>query len=266
MKKFLLAWLFIFALPFSAHAHALWVNLTDWSPVAKKDGLAFTRMYIGWGHHYPVDGLTDRNTFAGLTLLRPDGQKEDISLESEGISSAAIHAQKEGLYLVSAIRKHSVNTTYRENGQLKKSKGPKSQFKNVVQSIYSQQFATALFRVGNKETSLTPPRNGNTLELLPLADPYADQVNYMGKEFPVQLLLDGKPLPYTQVTATHAGFSSGDAMAQRVLTDARGIAHIRITHWGPWLLKAKVERPAQGKILALADTEVYYTSLTFEIN
>lgn len=266
MKKTLLAGLLVLTFPFSAYAHALWVNLTDWTPNTKKDGLAFTRMYIGWGHHYPVDGLTDRNTFSSLTLIHPDTHQENISLESEGISSAAIHVQKEGTYLVSAIRKPSVNTTYLENGKPKKAKAPKSQFNHVIESIYSQQFATSLFHVGKRDHGSMPPRVGNTLELVPLADPYAAQTNYLGKKFPVQLLLDGKPVPYTQVTATHAGFSSGDDMSQRILTDAQGVAHIRITNWGPWLLKARAERPAQGEALAVADTEVYYTSLTFEIN
>lgn len=249
------------ALPGTANAHALWLNLTAWQSAPRTDG-AVTRAYVGWGHHYPVDGLTDRATFTQLTLRRPDGTTVPFALETEGISSASFREQAEGLYTLGAVRHSSINTTYREDGVLHKAKAPKSDFADVVSSVYSQQFTTALWQVGRAKAQ-TPRPVGHMLELVPLVNPYTD-ARY-GQTIPVQLLWDGKPVPATQITAVHAGFSTGDDMSQRILTDRRGIAHLRIDAWGAWLLKARVERPAQGDIAALANTEVYYTSLTFAV-
>lgn len=251
------------ALPMAASAHALWVNLTDWTPPLRGTQ-AKTRMYVGWGHHYPVDGLTGRATFESLTLITPGGIPESFDLDGEGISTAALTPDRAGLYTVAIVRHPSINTTYLENGKQKKAKAPKTEFAQVVKSIYSQQFATAYFAVGDAQNDAPQPA-GNLLELVPLANPY-DGVNRYGGLFPVQLLLAGKPVPITQVTATYAGYSTGDEMASRALTNADGVAYIRLSHWGPWLFKARVERPAQGDIAKVADTEVYYTSLTFAIN
>ncbi len=252
-------------LPISANAHALWLNLTDWNPAIKANGKAQTRMYVGWGHKYPVDGLTNRDTFESLTLITPQGIPETFEIEAEGISTTKFTPNRPGRYALSVVRHPSINTTYIENGMEKKAKLPKTKFADVVSSIYSQQFATSYFYVGDKVAATKFKPVGNTLELVPLTDPYAAGTNLVGGTFAVQLLLEGKPVPYTQVTATYAGYSAGDDMAARALTNADGIAEIRISHWGPWLFKARAERPASGDIAKVANTEVYYTSLTFEI-
>ena len=244
-----------------ADAHALWVNLTSWQSAMRTDG-AMTRAYFGWGHNYPVDGLTDRSTFTNLNIYRQDGSSVPFQLESEGISSATLREGRPGLYTVAAVRHSSINTTYRQDGKLHKAKGPKTKYPDVVSSVYSQQFATAIWGVG-PQTSQAPRAVGHTLELIPLVNPYTDA--HYGCTLPVQLLWEGRPVPATQITAVHAGFSTGDDMSQRILTDRNGIAHLRLDAWGAWLLKARVERPAQGKIAAQADTEVYYTSLTFAL-
>ena len=56
-----------------------------------------------------------------------------------------------------------------------------------------------------------------------------------------------------------------DTLLQEMTSDKDGIAYVRITHWGEWLLKAKAERPASEKFAKIADKEVYYTTVTFEI-
>lgn len=252
-------------IPMVTNAHSIWINMSNWNPAIGEENKAWTRMYIGWGHRFPVDGVTNRKTFDFINLVKPDGNKEKVELDYEGISTAEITPSKEGAYILSLTRRPSVYNTYRENGQIKRGYGNRSDFPNVIESLRTQQFSTSHFRVGKRVHDYTPKRAGNVLELVPLADPYALGKNYVGDLLPVQLLLDGKPVPYTEVTATYAGFSSTDAMAQRLLTDKNGIAYVRIVHWGEWLLKGKAERPATGELAKVADKEVYYTTLTFEI-
>ena len=70
-------------------------------------------------------------------------------------------------------RKPSVYNTYRENGQIKRGYGNRSDFPNVIDSLRTQQFSTAHFRVGRRVSGYKPQPAGNVLELLPLEDPYA---------------------------------------------------------------------------------------------
>ncbi len=269
-KKILIAALFMSLTTTSlTDAHSLWVSMTDWNPAAKenpKTGLkeASTRMYIGWGHKFPVDSLTKTDQFASLTLISPSHVKTAIHIESEGISTSELKGTQSGPYVFSILRKPSINTSYMESGKLKRGKGPKTDFTNVVESIYSQQMATSHFHVGN-EPFTSPLQAENILEIIPIKNPYDKDANYIGTLFPVKVIFDGKPLAYTHVAAAYTGFSSDDSMSQRVLTDANGIAHIRVTHWGPWIIKVKAERKATEKIAPLADKEVYYASTMFEI-
>lgn len=247
----------------SAQAHSLWVNMTHWkTPVmAEKPS---TRMYVGWGHTFPVNDVTDASQFESCTLLLPNGTKEALSFDYTGISTAPIRTKAAGEYVISLVRKPSIYSFYRDGGVEKKSYEPREKIANRTRTVRSQQCATAHFFAGTANQE-APMRVGNALELVPLENPYQAGKNYIGVELPVQLLLDGKPVPYQEVTATYAGFSSGDSMAQRLLTDKNGIAHLRVTHWGQWLLKAKAERPAVGENAKLVDTEVYYTTVTFAI-
>lgn len=253
----------LLASPSSVGAHALWINMTDWTPVIKEKQ-AKTRLYVGWGHHYPVDGITRPGDFASLSLITPGGMPETFSFDHDGISTAQLTPDRPGLYTVSIVRHPSWNTIHLQNGKEIKEKGPKTAFRNVVKSIYSQQFATSYFAVGDTRHDPIPTPVGNRLELVPLVNPYDGTVCSGGK-LPIQLRLDGKPLPYTTITATYAGYRSDNEMAIHTLTDANGVAHIRISHPGPWLFKARAERAAQGEIAKSATHEVYYTSLTLRI-
>ena len=251
------------AFPLQAGAHSLWVNMTHWKTPVQAEKPS-TRMYIGWGHAFPVDSLTKAEDFESCTLILPNGKREALAFEHEGISTAPILTNASGEYMISLVRKPSVYTYYMEDCVEKKTKAARDTVKNPLRAVRSQQCATAHFFAGNGAAG-KPMRAGNTLELVPLENPYQTGKNYFGAELPVRLLLDGSPVPYQEVTATYAGFSTGDAMAQRLLTDRDGIAHLRVTHWGVWLLKAKAERKAEGAAAKSADTEVYYTTLTFEI-
>ncbi len=246
-------------------AHSIWINMSSWNPDFGYENKAWTTMYIGWGHKFPVDGLTKRDTFDFIEMIDPNGKKRRVELDYEGISCSELAETVEGPYVLSLVRKPSIYNTYRENGQIKRGYGNRDDFPNVIDSLRTQQFSTAHFRVGKKVKNYKPKSVGNILELVPLQDPYEKDKNFVGALFPVQLIFDGKPLAYEQVTATYAGFSSTDSMAQRLLTDKDGIAYLRITHWGQWLLKAKAERPATEQFKSVADKEVYYTTLTFEI-
>ena len=57
-------------------AHTLWINMSDYNPVYRPGRGAATHIYMGWGHHYPVDGFVNSDDFTDISLVSPSGKKE----------------------------------------------------------------------------------------------------------------------------------------------------------------------------------------------
>ena len=56
-KSCLLSMLFCVILSATASAHTLWINCTDYRPDFSSRSGAKTKIYMGWGHHFPVDSF-----------------------------------------------------------------------------------------------------------------------------------------------------------------------------------------------------------------
>ncbi len=83
---------------------------------------------------------------------------------------------------------------------------------------------------------------GHRLELVPLNDP---ATLHVGREAVVRVLFDGKPLA-AQVLATYDGFSKHpDTDAYATQAKNNGIAHVKLTHAGSWMVRVqhKVKAP-----------------------
>jgi uncharacterized GH25 family protein len=82
----------------------------------------------------------------------------------------------------------------------------------------------------------------------------------------VKVLFNGKPAKFCDVFATYNGFSNTDDFAFATKTDANGIANIRLTHWGNWLVKATMKVPATAEMRDQCNDMHYTATLTFEID
>ena len=73
MKKKLIAWIAVASaiMPLTASAHSIWINMSNWNPSFGYENKAWSTMYIGWGHRFPVDGFTNRQTFDFIDLITP---------------------------------------------------------------------------------------------------------------------------------------------------------------------------------------------------
>jgi hypothetical protein len=101
---------------------------------------------------------------------------------------------------------------------------------------------------------------GLTLEFVLEADP----VSANGKQLPMRLLKDGRPLPGALVVAyrKEPGSSAPGSEALRARTDGNGRVVVPMSV-GVWLIKAvQMERAAAG---SGADWESVWTSLTFKV-
>lgn len=97
---------------------------------------------------------------------------------------------------------------------------------------------------------------GLPLEIIPLDNPLAAAP---GDEVRVKVLFNGKPLASMRVTA----MCQGDKEESQARTDQEGLARIKLTKPGVWLIAGvhMIEAPKDSD----SDWESYWTSLTFEL-
>ena len=183
----------LLTLSVQADAHTLWVNFTDYMPSAGGSGQMKTKLYIGWGHHFPVDSFVKAEDFEKIVLRDPTGIEKNIALETTGFAAAALTLDKPGIYTAAATRKESMNTAYEEDGKKVTYKGPKTGKKNIISSVYSQQFAKSIICGGELITGDASHVFGQKLEIIPVTNPY-EIMNNRGGIMKVKVLFEGKPV------------------------------------------------------------------------
>lgn len=245
-----------------ASAHALWVNATDYTPHYKTDVGAKTTIYAGWGHNYPVDSYVNPKDFNETAIVNPSNVKTDFKFETTGFVAKKMVLKEKGIYAVDFKRHSSFNTKYLKNGKEIKLKKDMKNVKNVISSTYSQQFAKSLIKVGEGPSQNATKALGLRLEMVPLENPYDLKV---GDKLHVKLLYEGEPATYTKIWAQPAGLGKGNDFFYAASTNGEGIAEIRITDFGPWLLKTGVSLPPKGNLVGRVKLVNYFSSLTFMI-
>jgi len=248
----------------TAFAHSLWLNASDYTPEIYPKYGARTKVYFGWGHHYPVDDFLPVEYLQEFSLIFPDGKVEKITPNPGGFLATQINFKQPGSYIVSASKKPGFYTMYMDKGEVHHKIGPKTGLKGVILSLYYEQYTKSLISVGEAEDSSFSKPVGHKLEIIPLENPY--KLHGCGGHFlPVKVLFEGKPAQYCKVYATYAGFSTGDDFAYATSTDGEGIAKIRLIHWGPWLIKADIKLPAPEELKDKCNELHYTATLTFEV-
>lgn len=79
------------------------------------------------------------------------------------------------------------------------------------------------------------------------------------------MLLDGKPLPKAELTGRYIGFRPDHAWCYSITADEKGIAIVRPTQAGTWVLKVTSKTPTTGSARDQYDFESQTTTLTLEI-
>ena len=123
------------------------------------------------------------------------------------------------------------------------------------------RYVKTLIDAGDGNTEALNKVVGQTIELVPLDNPYTKQV---GDAIRVQLLFRGKPLVNHLISSTYAGASDKpDTYAQSARTDERGVVTLHLTHSGPWLVRTVHMLPLPDN--KDADWESWWASITFEV-
>ena len=247
---------------YTADAHSLWLNFTDYMPAASDSGQIKTKLYIGWGHRFPVDSFVKSEDFESIILRDPMGRDKDVILETTGFAAADLTLDKPGIYTVAITRKAALNTSYKKNGKTITVKEDKTGKENIISSVYSQQFAKSIICAGGNFRDDIGHEFGQKLEIIPITNPYGI-INNCGGLMKVKVLFEGKPIPFLKVWGMYEGYSSGDAASVMVSTNRDGEAEFRINHWGTWLLRTRYDRPAAGELADRVNDEHYFSSITF---
>ncbi len=121
--------------------------------------------------------------------------------------------------------------------------------------MYSRR-AKVLVQVGNAPSDQILQPIGQTLEIVPLANPYALGAS---TAVPVRVLYQGKPLAGALVALTALG--TGSKPIARQVTDGSGRASFDVPRRAAWMISVVWTRPIPGN--KSADYDTIFSSLTF---
>lgn len=240
------------------YAHTMWLNVSNYSPPIKGD----SKIYLGWGHRYPVDDFLSEEKLKEFSLISPSGKKEKLNPNPGGFLATDIRFAEKGTYIVTAVLKPGFYTMYIEKGKIHHKSVPRTGLKNIILSLYFEQYAKALVNVGQSSNSFSKPV-GHKLEIIPLKNPHELKV---GGFLPIQVLFEGKPARFCKIYGTYFGFSTKDDFAYVTTTNSEGKAKIRIMHYGPWLINVKLKLPVSDELKNKCNELSYAATLTFEVS
>lgn len=242
----------------------MWLNVTDYHPEFYPEYGARTKVYFGWGHHYPVDDFLRQEQLKDFYFICPRcGKHHKLSPNPGGFLATEVNFKEPGAYIVTAVLKPGFYTMYIEKGEMHHKMGPKTGLKGVILSLYYEQYTKALINVGTEDTSAYDKAIGHKIEIVPLKNPLELSE---GDFLPIQVLFDGRPASFCKVYATYSGFSTREDFAYATSTDGEGIAMIRLLHYGPWLIKADMKLPAPEDMRDKCNELHCTATLTFEVH
>ncbi|MCP2604686.1 DUF4198 domain-containing protein [Candidatus Aminicenantes bacterium AH-873-B07] len=193
-----------------ALSHSMWISLENYRLKVGEE----TSYFIGFGHKYlslkeRVINLKENywTRFKEMMFIDPDGEKVMLT-PSKG--TGKITVKKEGTYILAVKSERKADEPY----------GP------------SGKYAKAIIQVGEKDKGFSQVC-GHRIEIIPLENPTKIKP---GNFLTVKILFEEKPLS-TFVYGTYSNFKPRkDAFPSMAKSNQEGIAKIKISHRGEWLI------------------------------
>lgn len=247
------------ALPVTAHEIKVLASRLEFEKAGGK-----ATIYLSWGHRLPVDDLVDGATIERYELLGPGGSATPLKMSDLSLQENSVELKDPGVYQAIIVRKAGIFTTVvAADGTRQLKRGPKTAVKegHIDHALRSQQCAKALIVVGPPLATRLKPL-GHPIEFIPLDEPARWRSQ---QDLRFQVLLDGKPVAAEAVVARYLGFKPDNAWSYSTTTDREGVATIRPSQPGTWVLKVNTKRPATGAAQKQYDYDSYTATLTLEI-
>lgn len=221
-------------------------------------------IYLSYGHVLPVDSPLDGETLQDYQLLTPSGSVQVLNREGTSLHANVVQVEEEGLYQAAATRKPSVYSVVADaNGNHQHIRKPKNQITEgtIERSARSHQFAKALMVSGANADQAVKPL-GHELEIIPVDAPNDWR---SGRDLAFRVLFRGKPLASGDLVATYVGFKPDNAWCYATSTDAKGVANVRPSQPGTWIIRVRTQLPAARAHQEEYDVESYGATLVLEV-
>jgi len=170
-----------------------------------------------------------------ISLIEKEN-KSNVELRENPIFltlDGAVEPKKEGTAIIAGHRKGMI---WSQTTQGWKQAG-KKELKGVISSGKYEKFCKTLINVGKADDGYKKVV-GHKLEIVPVSNPAEAMI---GKDMEFKILFDGKPFS-TSVYATYDGFSTNpNTYAYFTETNEEGIAKVKITHPGVWMVRVEKE-------------------------
>ncbi len=210
MRKNVLVLSCVFLITGMIFGHSLWITMEKYQLKPGENATYF----IGYGHKYLAEESKVINQeeryqkmFKRIVLVDPEGV-QSVMVPEKGTGRFPV--KEEGIYVLCLKSERKASEPY----------GP------------SGKYAKALIQVGKGEKGFSYVC-GFRIELIPLKNPYDIKP---GEYLPVKVLFEGKPLS-TFVYGTYSGYKPvEDAFPAMARSNKEGIARIRITGSGEWMI------------------------------
>lgn len=221
-------------------------------------------VYISHGHIIPVDAPIDAESLEDYSLKSPSGSVVYLRKEGTSLQVNEVPVEEKGVYQAVARRKPAIfSDVVDAKGAHHHHRGPKSSVTEgtVDHASRSHQFAKALL-VSGAASDDPLPALGHELEIIPLGAPSTWR---SGQDLRFEVRFQGKPLNGADVVATYLGFKPDQAWCYATSTDGKGVALVRPTQPGTWILRARTQRPAPLERREEYDIESYTATLVLEV-
>jgi len=233
------------------------------SKMTLAEGTGKTTVYLSWGHRLPVDDLVDPASLERYEWIAPDGTKTEMTKSELSLQSNSCEIKSAGVHQAVACRKAAIFTyVIGDDGARVMKRGPKSAITEgkIDTAMRSVQCAKALVVAGPVKEPVKAL--GLPIEITPLDVP-SEWAS--GKNLKFQVMVDGKPLPSAEIVARYVGFKPENAWNYATTTNREGIATIRASQAGTWVLKATHKRPAPQAQQKEYDTDSFIGTLSIEL-
>ncbi len=253
MKKLIFAFLIVGLM----QGHTLWINATGYySHIGGS-----TIIFLGWGHRFPVADFINKKELQSYGVISPAGKL--IKLSPQGaFQESVLNFNREGYYIAYASTEPGFYTMAITEKGVEHFKRPMNMVKGrILVSDYYQEFAKAILKSGKDKIGFDR-KIGLKMEIVLLSDPSELKMNDFMK---VRVFFKGKPLPFIPVYATYEGFSKKDDFAFATETDSKGVAMIRVLHWGMWMIKAHLKKMPEAKLMGKCEMISLVSTISFQI-
>lgn len=251
----------------SASAHDMWVepesySVTQGTPAAISLRVGHADDEDAW--RAPWERVHSFRSYDPAHRVQ-DRQAALIVPAPEGAANATFAFETQGTHIVALESYHSTSTLEAkkfndyvveeglDNVTALRTKTGKMQSPGV--ELYSRR-AKALVQVGDTPSFNVLQPIGQTLEIVPLRNPYA---RGGGTALPVRVLFQGRPIAGVQIRLLPLSSKVVTPVKRR--TDAEGRATFDVPRRGRWLIMAVHARPMTGN--TAGDFDTIFASLTF---